>query len=261
MSNFIQQSKGFDANKVKISDSEMFYVSIKYDGVYIQIHKSGDVVQFFTSSGKEFDCSLSSEFKKFDFDFIIETEYIVDGGKLGARAKANSEIKKSIKNPSFSLTGEFKIHDVLDFNNSDNFDYDFRLRLQHFSNSFDGMFIENTLMKYSDAKDILKKCVENNEEGLFLKKPTHKHIVGKKTNGAIKLKNKLTADLCVSNINGLNVELVDENGLVAKIVASSQISNMLEIGYIVEIEYEQIIHTYNQAVFKDIRFDKMNRSA
>lgn len=39
MIEFTKQCKGTDADKLKISDNEVFWYGKKYDGVYIQIQK------------------------------------------------------------------------------------------------------------------------------------------------------------------------------------------------------------------------------
>ncbi len=97
MNSFIKQCKGIDADKAKIDDSELFYCSIKYDGVYVQIHKTGDTVDFFTSSGKKFYCSNGDDFKKLDFDFKIECEYICDAVNLAQLLKRIMRLKKLLK--------------------------------------------------------------------------------------------------------------------------------------------------------------------
>jgi hypothetical protein len=70
------------------------------------------------------------------------------------------------------------------------------------------------------------------------------------------LKHKFTADLVCVGWDGIYLLLQDDNGLTAKVAASGMQEHIHE-GDIVEIEYEQIIKTYNQAVFKCIRHDKM----
>ena len=47
MSKFIKQCKGLDVNKLKLNDNDLFHCGIKYDGVYVQIHKIEDSVHFF----------------------------------------------------------------------------------------------------------------------------------------------------------------------------------------------------------------------
>jgi len=250
MSKFIKQCKGLDADKLKISDSEMFYCSIKYDGVYIQIHKTGDVIQFFTSSGKEFSCVYAADFLKLDFDFKIETEYICDGGKLGTRAKADNEIKKAVKDSSFQLTGMFMIHDSLE----DGVAYEDRDFLLIGLSSTHNSVFKHT-MTYKEAKSKLLDVTKEGWEGLFLKKPTHIQVAGKKSKDAVKLKKKYTADLVCVGWDGIYLLLQGDDGLTAKVAASGMQEHITE-GMIVEIEYEQIIKTYNQATFKCIRHDK-----
>lgn len=246
---FIPQCKGTDADKLNISNSEMFYSSIKYDGVYIQIQKEGDKVSFFTSSGKEFSCVYAAEFLKLDFDFKIETEYICDGGKLGTRAKADNEIKKAVKDSTFPLTGKFMIFDSLESDVA-RIDRDFSFPK---SKEFESVF--NYLMDFKEAKDLMSQNLKDGWEGLFLIKPSHMQA-GKKSKDAIKLKHKFTADLVCVGWDGYYLLLQDDDGLTAKVAARGMEDHIKE-GDIVEIEYEQIIKTYNVAVFKGVRHDKM----
>ena len=256
MIEFIEQCKGLDADKLKISDSELFYSSIKYDGVYIQIQKEGDKVVFFTSSGKEFTCCYAVEFLKLDFDFKIETEYIVDGGKLGTRAKADNEIKKTVKDSSFELTGKFMVFDIL--NSGRNFQDRF-INSGYCFLSRNGCFerITHVSMTFAMGKNMLEGVIKEGLEGLYLIKPTHMQVPGKKSKDAVKLKNKLTADLVCVGWDGIYLLLQDDDGLTAKVAASGMQEYITE-GMVVEIEYEQIIKTYNHAVFKRIRHDKMS---
>lgn len=252
---FIKQCKGIDANKANIQDSEMFYSSIKYDGIYVQIHKLGDTVKFFTSSGKEFYCSHGEEFKKLDFDFKVEAEYCVDFGKLGTRFKADNEIKKAVKDSSFQLTGAFVIFDSLE-------DTEFEKRLITIDKfSFSSEFyrcVNHSIVSYKEAKQKIEALSTFGWEGLFLIKASHIQVEGKKSRDAFKLKNKFTADLTIVSIDGIYLSLVDnENGLTAKVSVGKDVAEMVNIGDIIEIEYEQIVKTYNHPVFKQIRYDKM----
>jgi len=254
MSKFITQCKAEDADKLKISPSEVFFSSIKYDGIYIQIHKTGDVVQFFTSSGKEFDCVYAAEFAKLDFDFKIETEYICDDGKLGTRFKADNEIKKAVKDSSFQLTGMFMVFDSLEADNEFHARYVYTLRKFMGYHAFIDVAY-HVEISYFEALNKLDLASEAEWEGLMLKKPTHIQK-GKKSKDAVKLKKKYTADLVCTGWDGYYLLLQDDNGLTAKVAARGMEEHIKE-GDIVEIKYEQIIKTYNQATFKCIRHDKM----
>lgn len=264
---FIKQCKGLDADKLNIADDEMFYESLKYDGVYIQIQKHGDLVSFFTSSGKEFACRFSEYFRKFDFNFKIETEYICDGGKLGTRAKADNEIKKVVKNSSFELTGQFVVTDIIGISKDsmlrDMTSFLFEERLLYFL-KFTYFEIEdympfftatNSLISYSNAKKKLEVVADSGREGLFLKSPSHTILIGKKVKNAVKLKKKLTADLTCTGWDGIYLLLQDDDGLTAKVPCSGM-QDYISLGDVVEIEYEQIINTYNIPVFKRVRDDK-----
>ena len=249
MSNFIKQCKGLDIDKVNILDDEIFYSSVKLDGIYIQVHKKNNIVSFFTSSGKKFLCNLDKEFLKFDFDFIVETEYICNGGKLGTRAIADNEIKKVVKDNSFLLSGKFKIFDVL------NTQLTFKDRYYKYSNKFGSMFCNNELISFKDAKEKLKDNYKNSMEGLFLKRDIHINIAGKRTKDAIKLKHKLTADLFCVGWKGDYIILKDDDNRVVNVLAKN-LQKYININDVIEIEYEQIIKTYVNAKFKCIRHDK-----
>ena len=251
MSNFIKQCKGLDSDKVSVADDVMFYASIKLDGIYIQIHKSGSNVTFFTSSGKEFWCNHASDFSKLDFDFKIEAEYIIKNGKLGLRSYADNEIKKAVKDNSFLLTGSFVIHDIIDL------DLNFGNRLKTLKLFNDFNVSENTLINFSDAKDLLKSVSKDGFEGIFLKKSTHSYLPGKKSKDALKLKKKYTADLVVTAIDGKYVTCKDDNDIfINKLICRD--ANLIEVGFIIEVEYEQLLHTYQVPVYKCIRWDKMS---
>ena len=249
MNEFILQCKGIDADKVNIPDYEMFYSSKKYDGIYIQIQKSRDDVSFYTSSGKEFSCIFAVEFSKYDFDFKIETEYICDGGKLGTRSKADNEIKKAVKDSNFQLTGEFKIHDVL------RFDHLFCERLSILK-KFDNV-VEFDLISYSQTKQNLNIVSSDGWEGLFLKKATHIHRPGKRSNDAIKLKPKYTVDLPVFDIVKNWLWCKDDQNRIAKVQVGFDVAANTNIGDIIEVQYEQIQKTYVQAVYVTHRYDKI----
>ena len=75
---FAKQYKGKDYDKVpkskKIDTS--WFVGRKYDGQYVQIHKDGDEVRLFSSSGLMFRVKeIEDELRDVPFDFIVEAEY------------------------------------------------------------------------------------------------------------------------------------------------------------------------------------------
>ncbi len=101
--NFIKQCKGKDIQNVPKNALESEYlVSIKFDGNYCQIHKFGDSVQFFSSSGKEyFFKEVAAELISLNpgRDFILESEYTGDTfGKLGDRKKSRLSSRSKLKN-------------------------------------------------------------------------------------------------------------------------------------------------------------------
>ncbi len=77
----IKQCKGKDLGKVPKSKLEdLFYLGVKYDGHYVQIHKVNDKVRFFTSGGKEFYHELAAEAVKAlgQNNAILEAEFIAN---------------------------------------------------------------------------------------------------------------------------------------------------------------------------------------
>jgi len=252
---FIEQCKGIDADKSKVKDSDMFLASKKYDGVYVQIQKENDKVCFFTSSGKEFDCNFREYFLQFDFDFKIECEYFIGDGSLGLRFYADNELKKVVKDDKFLLTGSLAIFDFI------NFDMCFLDRLEslkRFKNTNSVFVVEFELISYIDAKNRLLECVKIKQEGLFLKRENHKYIEGKKSNDALKLKYKFTADLKVYSIKNGYISLIDSDGRIVNNLPVGMMTNYINVNDIVEIEYEQILETYQVPVFKCIRHDKVS---
>ena len=92
---FIPQYKGKDLNKVNDKHRKNeYYTGIKYDGNYVQIHKFGDQVMFFTSGGKPFmldDVEKQLVEANPHINFIIETEHIgLTNGKLGSRGQCTT---------------------------------------------------------------------------------------------------------------------------------------------------------------------------
>ena len=86
---------------------------------------------------------------------------------------------------------------------------------------------------------------------------SHKQVDGKKSKLSIKLKPLNKADLTIVEIldNGYIV-LVDDNGLKAKVKMNSYTLSLCKIGSIVEIAFDFIGKSYNQARFIDFRCDK-----
>jgi len=276
---FIKQCKGKDLVKVPKSKLEdRFYHSIKYDGHYVQIHKAGDNVRFFTSSGKEFYVkNVAEELIENNpgRDFILEAEYInTSSGKLGSRGYSaklttyRTNFEKGIETNAID-NERFMVFDCIDTMLSfedrlcwilEELDYGKHCELVDFSGI-------DTL---EECKNEAKLVVKDDYEGLYLKSPNHMYREGKRVNDAIKLKLRPTADLLCRSVlsgDGKYMGMVGSLVLQDKAGRSVQVGSGLSdeqrglpneyfIGKVIEIEYEQILATYIQPTFIRVRDDK-----
>lgn len=277
----IHQCKGKDLNKVPKSRlGDLFFSSIKYDGHYVQIHKFGNEVKFFTSGGKEFYHELAAEeilSTPNQHNYVLEAEFIAHTeGKLGSRGEAaklttyRTNFVKGLANVGLSAAKDrFKVFDTIIIG----MNFEDRLHWIKESLTF-GKLVD--LVDYS-GPDTLEVCkdkaaltVKQGYEGLYLKAPTHLYKPGKRVNDAIKLKLRPTTDLmCVGIEDGEgkyegkigSLLLQDKMGRVVRVGSGlsdsdRDSSHATYIGQIIEIEYEQILSTYIQPTFVCIREDK-----
>jgi len=275
---FIKQCKGKDINKIPISRLENnFYASTKYDGHYVQICKFGDDIRFFTSGGKEFYHELAAdELSINDSDFILEAEFIANTtGVLGSRGKAaklttyRTNYEKGLGNNTLDmLNDKFKVFDII----IPGMHFEERLTILEdldFYNIVTPVHFSE-LLTLSECEILANSMVGLGFEGLFLKSPKHLYLEGKRVNNAIKLKPRPTADLiCIDTIEGEgkyigmigSLVLRDSYGIEVKVGSGlSDSQRKLKPDYfkgkIIEIEYEQILDTYIQPTFIQIRDDK-----
>ena len=92
MFKFIKQTKATDHHQLQISYNTIVYASIKKDGVYLQIHKKGDEVAIFTSSGRRLNiASIEDSIRSnvLDDSIVLECEYVYK-----SRFDADNELKK-----------------------------------------------------------------------------------------------------------------------------------------------------------------------
>lgn len=278
----VKQCKGKDLSKVPASKllETGWLSSIKYDGNYVQIHKQGNDVRFFTSGNKEFYHELAAdELVKNNIgkDFILEAEYIADTfGKLGDRTAAaklttyRTNFEKGIANIGLkSHADTFKVFDVIVEGK------EFLDRLDWITNNFSGgNLVHSVQFTFTNTLEDLQKQARNiaqqGYEGIFAKHKTHKYEPGKRVNTAIKLKHRPTADLkCINIIPGEGkylgkigaLTLMDTRGRI--VCVGSGLSDFERglhesnyVGEIIEIEYEQILDTYIQPTYVQIRKDK-----
>jgi ATP-dependent DNA ligase len=125
---FRKQYKGKDLSKVPESKllRNDWYVGPKYDGQYVQIHKNGDVIRFFTSGGKEYLIEeLVEDLIQVDGDFIIEAEFNDKGSTglvLNDRTKSSTSSYVSRYSKGYISSAPncmIKIFDVLSINSID----------------------------------------------------------------------------------------------------------------------------------------------
>jgi len=279
----IAQCKGKDLDKVPASKLlGSFMASVKYDGHYVQIHKIGNIVRFFTSGGKEFyHAPAANELLKYNFElnYVLEAEYIADTNcKLGNRGKASklttlrTNFEKGLPNDNTSLGEDsFMVFDIIIENKT------FQERLSAIKENL--MFLLNGIirpvdyigpMSLNDCEAWAKIVRSDGYEGLYLKSPKHLYKPGKRVNDAIKLKLRPTADLmCIGTMVGEgkyqgmigSVVLQDSEGRVVRVGAGLSDEDRARhqshyLNKIVEFEYEQILDTYIQPTFIAVRSDK-----
>ena len=279
----IEQCKGKDITNVaasKLYDAG-WVASIKYDGNYVQIHKLGDNVSFFTSGDKQFYIPEIADYliENNPDNFILECEFIAEtNGKLGSRVKCSTgtlrnEFEKGIKSSGIF---KFMVFDILDYNGPI-MDWNYIDRIALLTNGSLELHrhmhpaqILGAFLSLDRAKEIARMAVAQGYEGIYCKQSTHKYIPGKRVNEAIKIKFRPTADLrCIDVCDGEgkysgligSLVLADKSGRTVQVGSGlsdwdrSQAPDYF-LGKVVEIEYEQILDTYIQPTFVRIRDDK-----
>ena len=255
---------GKDANK--FDSKKTYMVSIKYDGHLIQIHQVGDKTRWFTSNGKEFELDIEMP----PGNYILLAEFIYDcEGKLGDRGKSailttlRTNFNKGIKSNIDISKVELKVFDLVG-------DASFSHRYKALNMIVPEWAVYQDVMTGEAALEYAKAVVRDGWEGVVLRDPTAPYEPGKRVHHMIKVKFRKTADLrCIGveegegKCNGIGaLVLQDKEGRVVKVGSGLDYSEATRqdaeayIGKIIEIEYEQILDTYIQPVFKHIREDK-----
>lgn len=272
-------------------DTDIFAVSRKYDGNQIFIVKRNNKVTWFTSDWKQFDIpGLGTELLHNKSDFILVAEFMYNcEGKLGDRKKSailttlRTCWNKAIANP-LSFKEELcniKVFDCIPYVVTDlcsflQYDLFQENRLEVASLLFFPAQISKTkskLMTGAEAKLYAKKLVNEGWEGIMCIKPKSKYQAGKRVNYSVKIKYRKTADiLCIDVVAG-EIGSKYENSIGALVLQDSvgrivSVGSGLDdkdrqpeladyyIGKIIEIEYEQIMDTYIQPVYVQVRLDK-----
>lgn len=245
---FVPQFKGKDYSKIaksKLKPNDNYYYGIKYDGNYLQLHKSGSRIWMFTSSG----IRLMIEEVKEDMlkipikQFIIEVEFCNNnqGLKLMDRNQsstgtARANFKKGI--PTNYPNCNVMVFDTL-YNGDD-------LRTENF---IDRLFwatkhmsynriqpVEFNIGTFKEAQLLARKQIKNGGEGVFAFNEFHTiHETGR-SNDAIKLKaNKQCFMKCIGAVKSKTVEnewgsltLIDEK---SRIQSFGGLTNNIRIMY------------------------------
>lgn len=288
----IKQTKGKDLSKVPPSKllTDDYFASIKYDGHYVQIHKIGDEIKFYTSGGKEFYLpNIAASLVEFNkgVSFVIEAEFNYDcEGKLGDRGASAILTTYRTQFAKGECTVEtnkefFRVSDILHYSKRTDHgmqtmreDSPFHMRLPLLDSLYYGGQMINVAQSLGSLEQHLEKSlptiVKDGYEGLFLKHRDHVLAAGKRVNNAIKLKMRPTADLiCVGTTSGegkyegMIGGLILQDTVGREVVVGSGMSDedrarktSYYIHEIIEIQYEQILDTYIQPTFVAVRNDK-----
>ena len=272
-------------------DTDIFAVSTKYDGNQIFIVKRNNKVTWFTSDCKQFDIpGLGTELLHNKSDFILVAEFMYNcEGKLGDRKKSailttlRTCWNKSIVNP-LSFKEELcniKVFDCIPYVVTDlcsflHYDLAQENRLEVASLLFFPAQISKTkskLMTGAEAKLYAKKLVNEGWEGTMCIDPKSKYQAGKRVNYSVKIKYRKTADLLCTDVVAGEIGSKYENSIGALVLQDS-VGRIVSVGSglddkdrnpgladyyiskIIEIEYEQIMDTYIQPVYVQVRLDK-----
>lgn len=274
-----QKGKAFDKlsqEALREFNKKEFMVSTKFDGNQVFINKQGENVRFFTSDWKEFyvphianDLAMLN-----DSDFTIMGEFMHGcDGKLGDRSKSaklttyRTNFSKGLTNSvSDEIKANIKLFDIFEphLPYTERLD---RLRGLRFMQGLE--VVDSIRMTGSVAMEYSRELANDGWEGAMLVEPKSKYMIGKRVNHAIKLKHRKSADLlCIDVEAGIgkcdgigSLVLQDSKGRIVKVGSGLDYSSGTRegshfIGKIIEIEYEQIMDTYIQPVFKCIRDDK-----
>jgi len=277
----IRQCKGKMLDKVPTSKliQDGYYMSIKYDGNYCQIHKIGDAVTIYSSGNKSIKLDDLEEYlvsHNPDNDFILEAEFIgTSEGKLGDRTQCGIMTTWRI-NTAKGLScnasnNRFVIFDIIVGGLAI---FEERLQmLQHINLPCNLQIADFSLTNLDIVQSTAKQLCKDGWEGVFLKHKDHTYRPGKRVNDAIKIKMRPTADLLCIDIEpgegkyvGMigSLILMDSKGRKVRVGSglndaqrSSLHSKFLD--KVIEVEYEQILDTYIQPTFIAVRADKTKK--
>jgi len=283
-----QKGKAFEKLPKKTLDTfnlDIFSVSTKYDGNQIFISKYKDTVRFFTSDWKEFYFpSIASLLASTLIDYVLVAECNYGEGKKGERTiiqglltTERTNFKKGLPCSLDESKLNIKVFDIVEFDKNgiiNNYVFSKRLnRLERLLSSVTSKNIsmaKQKLMCGLDAITYTKELVSAGWEGTMLMSPYEYYFMGKRVNHSIKIKFRPSADLeCIDVTIGTGkytgmigaLVLKDKQGRVVSVGSGlSDIDRAKPssyfIGKIIEIEYEQLMDTYQQPTYQCIREDK-----
>lgn len=281
----------------KLFDNTKYLVSLKFDGNQVFIHKEQDRVHMYTSDWKEFyNRTVATEILSVPGNFLIMAEYNHNSyGKFGDRgvtqgmlttfrvnhskgianstteeAKANIMVFDMVEITSMSVSGILYSEPELKVIASN--------RILNARRKLKGLkhitVVDTVELSGKDAVDYAKRMARKGWEGVMLIEPNSHYHLGKRVNHAIKLKYRKTADLlCIGFEDGQDgfegmigaLILKDSQGRIVNVGSGGgshewrDNSNRVKyLGAVIEIEYEQIIHTYVQPTLPEnfLRVDK-----
>lgn len=282
--------KGKDYKKLPKKDLSVFkdtfyFASIKYDGNMIYISKIAGRVRFFTSDWKEFrlpTIALKMSMMTYD-NFILQGEFLYGGeGKLGHRrvcqgilTTERANFRKRLPCTADESKVKVKIFEYIDVSGLVTLKEDRRRTLNLIKGQIPEQFelVEERLITGEEAIRWSIKLRKEGWEGVMLCRPksslhwkTHSIC---RVNHVVKVKSRPTADLlCIDFLEGRgkcngigSLTLQDSKGRIVNVGSGlDYLPGTREgsqfVGKVIEIEYEQIMDTYTQPVFKAVREDK-----
>ena len=251
------------------------YAEIKYDGNYTVVKKEANgLLTFITSGGHVYDNDEPTIFHK-DQTLPVGV-YLCE--RIGTDGKLGDRVNCSLRGSRGSQTAYGHKYIVHDFIFGDNYDIGLSDRPFFQRRKFlEELFDDSILVKSKivntreELEEFLKLVVSLGYEGLMLKDPNWVWKDTKsRTIDCAKYKKRPTADLlCVGVTEGEGKYTGKIGALVLFDRQDRQVSvgsglsdadrskNPMEfIGMVIEIEYEQLLATYIQPTFIQLRHDK-----
>jgi len=249
---------------------------IKYDGAYTVIEVSKDYkVTYHTSGGLTYSLRNKPHFIDHLQPGFYIAERIMKGGKLGTR-RYTALIGPKIDQVAHS-SSTFRIHDYLTYDEYQRgkavtpYYRRFGECIAQFNIPHTALVISKTVFTEQELENYLDEVVKMGYEGVMLKDPDWLWEDTKSRRiECAKYKKRPTVDLlCVGVTDGTGkyegligaLVLQDSKGRQVQVGsglsdADRQIKPDFFIGQVIEIEYEQLMDTYIQPTFIQVRMDK-----